>query len=125
MSMPSSTIRRQPRTRQVFAGMRRYDRRAARLDVFLLDDAGWEIPLQTLDLSRSGVFVSSPLLYEVGQEHTLVMRSSDGELMVRVRGRVVRVEREPGQGRCGMAYEFLHTDARAWRGLGALVGESA
>lgn len=115
-----SAIRRHPHVKPIFAGMRRYDRHMASLDVFVLDEAGWEIPFESLDISQSGVFVASPYLYEVGQEHTLVVRSKDGEVMVRAQGKVVRVERS-APGPSGMAYEFVQTDARTWKGLGEIV----
>lgn len=120
-SYEGAVIRRHPHVRPVFAGMRRYDRHAANLEVIVLDESGWEIPFQSADISQSGVFITSSYLYEVGQEHTLVLRSKDGGVMVRAKGRVVRVEGARQGERSGMAYEFVQTDARTWKGLGEIV----
>ncbi len=121
-----SVIRRRPAARQSFAGFRRYGRRDVRTDVVIQDADGWEIPLESVNVSPTGIFVESPLLFEVGDTHTLMFRTSDGAL-VRVHGRVVRVDRgydERGVAvdeSPGMAYEFVETDDQTWNKLCAMV----
>jgi hypothetical protein len=121
-----SIIRRQPAPRQSFAGFRRYGRRDVRTNVMVQDSDGWEIPLESVNVSPTGIFIESPLLFELGSVHTLIFRTSDGGI-VRVAGRVVRVDRgfdERGvevDERPGMAYEFVETDDHTWNSLCAMV----
>jgi hypothetical protein len=127
MSEPiKSVIRRRPAARKAFAGFRRYGRREVRTDVVIQDSEGWEIPLESVNVSPTGIFIESPLLFEIGEVHTLIFKTSDGA-MVRVNGRVVRVDRGfdergvPVDERPGMAYEFVETDDHTWNSLCAMV----
>lgn len=121
-----SIIRRSPAVRQTFAGFRRYGRRDVRTDVVIQDADGWEIPLESANVSPTGIFVESPLLFEVGETHTLIFRTADGGF-VRVHGRVVRVDRGTDERGVevdetpGMAYEFVETDDSTWNRLCAMV----
>lgn len=123
---PISVIRRRPAARQNFAGFRRYGRRDVQTDVVIQDADGWEIPLESVNVSPTGIFIESPLLFEVGDVHTLIFRTADGGL-VRVDGRVVRVDRgSDDRGvevdeKPGMAYEFVETDDTTWNSLCAMV----
>lgn len=117
-----TAIRRHPHVRPMFAGLRRYDRKAAQIDVVVIDEGGHEIPFETVNISESGVFVSSSLLYEVGQIHTLILRERGGQ-EIRLRGKIVRVEGRKARGGVvpGMAYQFMQTDRDTWHELAGLV----
>ena len=126
---PQSAIRRTPQARPSFAGFRRYGRRDVRCDVYVQDDEGWEIPLESVNVSPTGMFVESSLLFEAGESHTLIFRSPRDASWYRISARVVRVDegegdepvQPPEDRRPGMAYEFLGTDERTWNHLCALV----
>lgn len=121
-----SVIRRRPAARQNFAGFRRYGRRDVRTNVVIQDADGWEIPLESVNVSPTGIFIESPLLFEVGELHTLIFSTADGGL-VRIAGRVVRVDRGGDERGIevdetpGMAYEFVETDDTTWNRLCAMV----
>ncbi len=117
-----SSIRRMPDIRPMFAGMRRFDRKDARVQVLVIDERGWEIPFESINISQSGVFVGSSYLYNVGDVHTLVI--VQGAQCVRLEGRVVRVEGGSGLGpvgESGMAYRFVQPDSQAFEDLTRLV----
>lgn len=124
--MSESTIRRSPRSQPTFNGFRRYGRAELGEQIIVQDDDGWELPLQAANLSPTGMFVESQLLFDVGDEHVLIFRSPMQERWFRVRARVVRVDEgddeealdEPSP---GMAYEFLNTDEDTWESLCSLV----
>ena len=119
---PSSSIRRQPTLRPMFAGMRRHDRKDASLEIIAQDEHGWEIPFESVNISPTGVFVRSSYLFELGQIHRLILRSPSTSQWVSLRARVVRVERnERGRDIPGMAYEFIHDTARSSDALSDLV----
>ena len=104
------SIRRHPTTRLTFAGLRRFPRRELALDVLIQDEDGWEVPVESLDFSPSGMFVESGFLFEVGTVHNLIFRCPQGDQIFSVRAEVVRVEGSGGDERnavSGMAYEFL------------------
>ena len=122
-----SEIRRTPQSKPTFAGLRRYNRRDIEFGVYVQDEAGWEIPLEGLNISPTGVFVATDLLFEEGDEHTLVL-DLPGRGVYRIRARVVRVEalsddELPGDESAvaGMGYEFVDTEERAWSEFCALV----
>jgi hypothetical protein len=127
ISNPHSHIRRSPQTRPTFAGLRRYNRRTLATHVVVQDAEGWEIPLESIDISPTGIFVTSDFLFEVGDEHTLIFEL-EGRGMFRVRARVARVE-EPAddqlvasaETRPGMGYEFVDTEEDAWQEICAVV----
>lgn len=129
MTTPSSSVRRSPAPDPSFAGIRRYSRREIELEVVVQDDDGWEIALDAVDVSPVGMFVESDLLFDVGDEHTLIFRAPDDDFLFRVRGRVTRVS--TGQGPDdgsrgsvpGMAYEFVDPDGDTWTKLCAVVAE--
>ena len=127
---PHSSIRRAPDAEPSFSGIRRYSRRDLDVDVFIQDADGWEVPLEAVDLSPVGIFVESDLLFDVGDEHTLIFRSPDGESVFRIPGRVVRVsdgsgpDGESDGSTPGMAYEFVGTDSETWTKLCSLVANS-
>jgi hypothetical protein len=109
-----SQIRRQPSLRPSFAGLRKDVRRPLTLDVIVQDEDGWEIPLESIDLSTRGMFVRSNFLFEAGDVHVLIFKSPAGDHLFRVRARVVRTEtgrdygdRIPADFVPGMAYEFI------------------
>lgn len=121
MSPKHQSIRRKPQTRPVFAGMRRHRRQEAALDILVLDEQGWEIPFDSADVSQSGVFLCSSYLFDVGTEHTLIIRSHDSDVVVRTKAKVVRLDDGSVDGRSGMAYAFVDTDARNWEGMSQLM----
>ena len=65
------------------------------------------INFDLLDLSLGGAFVRSFLLFEVGEELQLEFQIPGGPL-VRARGRVVRLARQPDQSELGMGVAFSH-----------------
>lgn len=104
------SIRRHPTTRLTFAGLRRFPRREMALEVLIQDQDGWEVPVESLDFSPSGMFVESAFLFEVGAVHNLIFRCPQGDQIFSVRAAVVRVEGNGAQEEDsipGMAYEFL------------------
>ncbi len=127
LGRPYSNIRRTPQPKPTFAGLRRYNRRTLATEVVVQDQEGWEIPLESVDISPTGIFVRSNFLFDVGEEHVLIFQV-EGKGMFRVRARVARVE-EPDdeQGfagaeiRPGMGYEFVDTEEDTWQDLCALV----
>ena len=111
-----STIRRAPMaSTPKFAGIRRFERHEAAVEVLILDEDGWEIPLRSVNLSPGGLFVRSDYLFEEGAVHTLIFGAPGSEEVVRTRARVIRCEgagrgvrlRLPAPVVAGMAYEFL------------------
>lgn len=117
MKRVQGSIRREPSCRLNFAGLRRFPRKELSVDVLVQDADGWEIPLETLDFSPTGMFIRSNFLFEVGTCHNLIFRCPDGEEIFSVRAQVTRVETQlgeletEGEGEFvpGMAYEFLET----------------
>lgn len=130
MTSQHSHIRRSPDPQPSFSGIRRYSRRQLDVDVYVQDSEGWEIPLEAVDVSPVGLFVESDLLFDVGDEHTLIFRSPDEQFVFRIPGRVVRVsdgqnaKGEPDDSVPGMAYEFVGTDSQTWTKLCSLVAQS-
>ena len=123
----NSDIRRSPQQKPSFAGLRRYNRRELDFGVYIQDDAGWEIPLDGLNLSPTGVFVATDFLFEEGEEHTLVI-DVPGRGLFRLKARVVRVESPDEETAAsddsqpaGMGYEFVDTEERAWSEFCSLV----
>lgn len=113
-----SQIRRQPSLRPSFAGLRKHIRRPLALDVIIQDEEGWEIPLESIDLSPCGMFVRSQFLFEAGDVHVLIFKSPEGDHLFRLLARVVRAEtgkdygdRIPSDFVPGMAYEFVSIDS--------------
>jgi hypothetical protein len=94
------------RAPQQAPGHRRARRRSWRHAVTLRDEQGWgPIRLDAVDISASGLFVESDLLFEPGQGFLLEFESPVTGALVRVWSRVSRVG-TPGA--CnGMAFEFL------------------
>lgn len=123
-----SQIRRAPLARPSFAGLRKAVRRPMELSVLIQDSEGWEIPLESLDISPAGMFVRSNFLFEVGDVHDLIFRSNDGDGFFRIHARVTRVEQGGDYGQSlredftpGMAYEFLAMSDPVREGLQELV----
>ncbi len=112
----SSTIRRTPIALKPEAGIRRYDRSGFGQQVVVQDEQGWELPLDALDLSESGMFVKSSALFEVGSVHTLHFVHSDGSPF-RVDAKVVRVSSKTKGEDPGMGYEFQNVDDRTHNAL--------
>jgi len=102
----------------MFAGLRQYDRKDASIEVLVVDEDGWIIPFETVNISQSGVFVRTDLLFELGLQHTLVFRQGGEE--VRLAARIVRIE-DGKDGDAGMAYAFERTDQSTFQGLSDLV----
>ena len=127
MNHSESIIRRAPRAASHFKGFRRFNRKDLEIELLVQDDFGWEIPLDSVDLSATGMFVASPALFEVGDEH--VLHFSEGATNFRVRARVVRVTDDVVDERIdpnvpvapGMGYEFLDVDDRTWDALCEMV----
>ena len=97
---PHTHIRRSPQTKPSFAGLRRYNRRTLETHVVIQDADGWEIPLESVDVSPTGIFVRSDFLFDVGDEHTLIFELEDRGLF-RLQARVARVE-EPDEDAAAM-----------------------
>lgn len=125
-----SVIRRTPKARPLFAGFRRHGRNDLRTEVVVQDQEGWELPLDSVNLSPTGMFVESKFLFEVGEKHVLIFRSPETGQWLRIEAKVVRVDSgeadervsPPEQVPPGMAYEFEATDEKTWSELCALVG---
>lgn len=114
----SSTIRRKPIALKPENGIRRYDRTGFDHPIFVQDEQGWEIPLDAMDLSASGMFVKSSALFEVGEMHTLHFEHADGSPL-RVDAKVVRVCSPSASlvDDAGMGYEFQDIDERTYDAL--------
>lgn len=123
MQATQPQFRRTTQPRPSFAGIRRYNRRDIDVEVLVQDEEGWEIPLEGADLSPVGIFVRSPFLFDIGDVHTLIFRSPNGEDVFRIPARVVRVQEQPGEpgGSAGMGYEFIDPDGPTWTKLCSLV----
>lgn len=119
-SRKKSAIRRHPHIRPMFAGLRHYDRKDARFGVSIRDTHGLEVPFDGVNVSESGLFVTSMFLYEIGEVHDLVLRSGQGQELI-IKGKVVRVEGGRGCPQPGMAYEFVQTDRDTFHGLSDFV----
>ncbi len=125
----STVIRRSPKNRPVFAGFRRYARQDLRTDVVIQDQEGWEVPLECVNLSPTGMFIESQYLFEIGDRHVLIFKSPETEEWLRIEAKVVRIDTgeadvrvEPAElAAPGMAYEFEATDDRTWSELCALL----
>ena len=89
---------------------RAHPRRDTELPVLVHDSGNrvrGAIRFDTRDLSLGGAFLRSDLLFEVGEELDLEFQLPGGPL-VRARGRVVRVAREPlGATGMGIAFSLL------------------
>jgi hypothetical protein len=106
----------------MFAGMRRHDRKDARIEILVQDEHGWEIPFESVNISPTGVFVRSAYLFEIGQIHRLIMHAPRSREFISIRARVVRVEvSERGLDVPGMAYEFIHETDRTAGAISDLV----
>jgi hypothetical protein len=124
-----SQIRRTPPAQATFAGFRRFDRATFQTDVLIQDRTGWEIPLESVNVSPTGIFIRSDFLFEVGEEHTIIFRMPQDGSWLRVPGRVVRVEgalQQPEVGFdeesvAGMAFEFLRADAETLERLQQMI----
>ncbi len=122
MYQGNSRIRRNPSIKPMFAGLRHYDRKDVEIGVEVVDDDGFSIPFETVNISESGLFIGSQYLYDIGTEHTLMLDMAGA--IIEVRARVVRVEggSEPGGvGAPGMAYKFIETDSKTYDGIAQLV----
>ncbi len=113
-----SAIRRKPVALKPENGIRRYDRSGFDQQIFVQDEEGWEVPLESMDLSASGMFVKSSALFEIGETHTLHFVNSDGSPL-RVDAKVVRVcAPSPSLiDDAGMGYEFQDIDERTYDAL--------
>jgi len=114
-----SMIRRSPKPKPTFGGFRKNGRHDLRTEVVVQDAEGWEIPLDTVNLSSTGMFVESDFLFEIGDRHVLIFRSPDNGAWLRVDAKVIRVDSgdvdlrvdPPESMPAGMAYEFEALDA--------------
>ncbi len=130
MKSEDSVIRRMPKSRPNFAGFRKFGRKDLRTDVVIQDNDGWEVPLESVNLSASGMFVESKFLFEIGDEHILIFSSPHTGECFRITARVVRVEEGEADVRVdpaeplvpGMAYEFKTDDPRALEELRGSLG---
>lgn len=94
--------------------MRSHTRHALEVPVIILvADAphGGHVQFDTRDLSTSGAFLKSSSLLEIGEELGLEFQL-DGGKAVRVRAKVVRVERKPPTG-MGISFTGLDGEAQA------------
>lgn len=114
MNRQQGQIRRQPTMELNFAGVRRFPRKRLSVEVLIQDADGWELPVESVDFSPVGMFVTSHFLFEVGTVHNLIFKSPDGTELFAVRARVTRVENNSSgdeetdaQVVPGMAYEFI------------------
>ena len=111
-------IRRKPVALKPSVGIRRYDRTHFEQEVLVQDGDGWEIPLDSVDISANGMFVKSSALFEIGETHTLHFYDVDGQPF-RVEARVVRVSKQTtiADEDPGMGYEFQQVDERTYDAL--------
>lgn len=124
-----SQIRRAPVAQPTFNGFRRYGRAELGSEIIIQDIEGWEVPLDCVNVSPTGMFVESQYLFDIGDEHVLIFCSPQRDELFRVRARVVRVEEGDSELRVeapedqtpGMAYEFVNTDERTWERLCSIV----
>ncbi len=119
-----SSIRRAPVAQPSFTGFRRYGRADVDAEIIVQDHDGWEIPLDCVNLSPTGMFVASQFLFDIGDEHTLIFRTPADAQWVRIQARVVRVEEGEVANEetpPGMAYEFTQTDEETWERLCEIV----
>jgi len=104
--------------------LRKHPRSDVELPVTVSDAANkvqGHIQFDTHDLSVGGAFIRSDLLFEVGEELTLVFQLPVGHT-VRARGRVVRVARETGDDQMpGMGIAFAHLTDRDREAIVQLV----
>ena len=120
-------IRRQPSSRLRFAGLRSFPRQKMSVEVLVQDSQGWEVPLESLDFSPTGMFVRSNFLFEVGTIHNLMFRSPEGDELFAMRAQIVRVADQPGEAQDkenfvpGMAYEFIETTSESQQRLKGLA----
>ena len=98
--------------------MRVEDRARVHLDV-ALEERGREVFSPAVNLSASGVFVSSPAPPQVGTHLRLVLSLPPDGVFVRLYGEVVRhaAQGEPA----GFAVSFLGIDERSSRDLRTFV----
>ena len=130
MKGEESVIRRTPKSRPTFAGFRRFGRMDVRTHVTIQDEDGWELPLESVNISPTGMFVESQFLFEIGDEHTLIFCSPDSGEWFRITAKVVRIEdgdadirvEPPEPVMPGMAYEFAAADPRALDHLRGALG---
>ena len=105
--------------------LRRHARSLVELPVTISDSANrvqGKIEFDTHDLSLGGAFVRSDLLFEIGEELTLLFALPEGKT-VRALGRVVRVARDTGDdGVPGMGIEFKTLTDADREAILALVG---
>jgi len=95
--------------------LRAHPRKQAELPVIVADSDNrveGEICFDTRDLSLTGAFLRSDLLFEVGEELDLAFLLPEGRT-VRARGRVVHVVREPRDTNvAGMGISFTNLSDR-------------
>ncbi len=99
---------------------------AVQTEVRFGDDSGLgDIILDSKDLSENGAFVSSEILFEIGEELKLEFVIPGTKRTIRARGRVVRVNRANDSGLGpGMGIEFLDLSEQDRRALAAFVSIS-
>lgn len=114
----SQSIRRRPISLKPSTGIRRYDRTGFDQEVLVQDDEGWEIQVDSVDISANGMFVKSAALFEVGDLHTLHFFDENGSPF-RVDARVVRVAEHSNvlDEDSGMGYEFQGIDEYTYDAL--------
>jgi hypothetical protein len=118
-------IRRSPKAKPMFGGFRRFNRHDLKTSVVVQDEEGWEIPLDSVNLSPTGMFVESDFLFEVGDRHILIFEAPDNGAWIRVEAKVIRVDSgevdtrvsPPEAMPSGMAYEFEAIEDASWSEL--------
>lgn len=99
-------------------------RRPFSTDVCLFDESGEPVVLETIDLGTDGLFVSSELLYEPGEELWVSFRLPTGSKIV-VRGRIVRGQLGNTRFPPGMGIEFVDLSDRERSCLGGFIEQGA
>jgi uncharacterized protein (TIGR02266 family) len=103
--------------------LRQHARAPLELPITVSDSANKvdaHIQFNTQDISVGGAFIRSDLLFEIGEELSLVFAMPDGRV-VQARGKVVRVARDTGDDTVpGMGIQFVNladSDREAIEGL--------
>ena len=107
-------------TAEIDSGRRIGPRRSFATDVCLFDESGEPVVLAAADLGPGGMFITSEILYEPGEELWVSFRLPTGPKFV-VRGRIIRGQLGNDELPSGMAIAFTDLTEREQGYLGGFV----